>query len=629
MGESGAAPAPPPALPAGVVTFLFTDLEGSTGPQQAHPAAYRDAVRRHHDLLRDAVEASGGRCSRRWGTRCTPPSPAPPTPWPRPWPGSGPSAGRTGARRGPCGRGWASTWGRWSTRPGAAHGARYFGLPLVRCARLMATAHGGQVVLSAAAAVVARRPARGGGPARPGRAPAQGPGAAGAGVPTAAPRAARPSSRRSHAGRGAAQPAPAADQLRRPGAGAGRGGRAPGRTRAGDAHRRRGLRQDAPGPAGGRRGGRPLPGRGLARRPGAARRPALVPPPAPPRSEAPRPARLRRTLAEHCAPAPAAPPGQLRAPAGGCAPRWPPPCCAVPGVRVLATSRERSASPGRPPGASPPWACPAPRGRRATPPGSERSEAVRLFVDRARAVSPAFALTAANAPPGGRLPPAGRDPPGPRARRGAGAGALPGQLAARLGDRFRLLTGGGRTALRRQQTLRAALDWSYDLLSGAEQALLPRLAVFAGRRGLPLEAAEAVGRGAGDRATRWRRPTVLDLLTGLVDKSWCWPRLAGRGAVPAAGDAAPVRRGAAGAGGQPRRCATAAPRASASPAPPPGWAGESDMTPARRPLLDERRRARRAHLVRLRSRGRTDRLELLADALGRGWVRGWRASARP
>src|SRR5205085_7839390 len=74
----------------------------------------------------------------------------------------------------------------------------------------------------------------------------------------------------------------------------------------------------------------------------------------------------------------------------------------------------------------------------------------------------------------------------------------PEQIAARLDDRFRLLTGGSRTALPRQQTLRATIDWSYALLSEPERALLRRLAVFAG--GWTLEAAEAVcadGVGAG------------------------------------------------------------------------------------------------------------------------------------
>src|SRR5207249_11835409 len=86
------------------------------------------------------------------------------------------------------------------------------------------------------------------------------------------------------------------------------------------------------------------------------------------------------------------------------------------------------------------------------------------------------------------------------------------QIAARLDYRFRLLTGGSRTALPRHQTLQALIDWSYDLLSEAEQVLLRRLSVFAG--GWTLEAADAVCAGEGIEA--WE---VLDLLTSLVDKS--------------------------------------------------------------------------------------------------------------
>jgi non-specific serine/threonine protein kinase len=82
------------------------------------------------------------------------------------------------------------------------------------------------------------------------------------------------------------------------------------------------------------------------------------------------------------------------------------------------------------------------------------------------------------------------------------------QLVDRLDDRFRLLTGGSRTALRRQQTLRATVDWSYDLLGEAERALLRRLSVFAG--GWTLEAAEAVCADV---------PDVLGVLLQLVDKS--------------------------------------------------------------------------------------------------------------
>jgi non-specific serine/threonine protein kinase len=110
----------------------------------------------------------------------------------------------------------------------------------------------------------------------------------------------------------------------------------------------------------------------------------------------------------------------------------------------------------------------------------------------------------------------------------------PEQIAARLSDRFRLLTGGSRTALPRQQTLRAAMDWSYDLLTEPERALLRRLSVFAG--GCSLEAVETVcGEGNGQRATGNEEGTgpplvarcslpvarddVLDTLAHLVDKS--------------------------------------------------------------------------------------------------------------
>jgi non-specific serine/threonine protein kinase len=86
------------------------------------------------------------------------------------------------------------------------------------------------------------------------------------------------------------------------------------------------------------------------------------------------------------------------------------------------------------------------------------------------------------------------------------------QVAKRLDDRFRLLTGGSRTVLARQQTLRAMIDWSYDLLVDAERLLLRRLSIFVG--GWSLEAAEAVcaGEGIGGEA-------ILDLLAHLVDKS--------------------------------------------------------------------------------------------------------------
>jgi hypothetical protein len=88
----------------------------------------------------------------------------------------------------------------------------------------------------------------------------------------------------------------------------------------------------------------------------------------------------------------------------------------------------------------------------------------------------------------------------------------PAEIAAGLHDRFRLLTGGSRTAVRRQQTLRASVDWSHALLTGSERILFRRLAAFAGGFGLP--AADAVAPGDG-----LERHQVLGLLALLVDKS--------------------------------------------------------------------------------------------------------------
>ena len=85
-------------------------------------------------------------------------------------------------------------------------------------------------------------------------------------------------------------------------------------------------------------------------------------------------------------------------------------------------------------------------------------------------------------------------------------------LAGLLDQRFRLLTGGSRTALERQQTLRATVGWSYSLLTAAEQALLGRLSVFAGS--FDLAAAEAVGGSGAIDAVE-----VAGLLGSLVDKS--------------------------------------------------------------------------------------------------------------
>ena len=108
-------------------------------------------------------------------------------------------------------------------------------------------------------------------------------------------------------------------------------------------------------------------------------------------------------------------------------------------------------------------------------------------------------------------------------------------LAARLDDRFRLLTGGHRTALPRHQTLRATLDWSYELLPAIERTVLHRLAVFAG--GFTLEAASAVATAADLGA-----PEVVDSITNLAAKSLVVVEAARRGhALPAARDDAGLR----------------------------------------------------------------------------------------
>src|SRR5215217_5959585 len=140
-------------------------------------------------------------------------------------------------------------------------------------------------------------------------------------------------------------------------------------------------------------------------------------------------------------------------------------------------------------------------------------EAVRLFIDRALAVAPGFAVTHQNAPAVAEI--CHRLDGIPLALELAAARVrvlAPEQNAARRDDRLRLLTGGGRTALPRQQTRRALVDWSYDLLSEQERTLLRRLSVFAGT--WTLEAAEAVC--AGDGIEDYE---ILDLLTQLVDKS--------------------------------------------------------------------------------------------------------------
>jgi predicted ATPase/class 3 adenylate cyclase len=142
-----------------------------------------------------------------------------------------------------------------------------------------------------------------------------------------------------------------------------------------------------------------------------------------------------------------------------------------------------------------------------------RNEAVRLFLERAGAVNGRVRLTQQNAPAVVQVCRRLDGIPLALELAAARLGAMTvEQLATRMDQRFRLLTGGSRAALPRQQTLQALVDWSYDLLSEPERRLFQRLAVFSG--GFTLEAAEVVGSGdAVDAAD------VLDLLAQLVGKS--------------------------------------------------------------------------------------------------------------
>jgi predicted ATPase/class 3 adenylate cyclase len=143
----------------------------------------------------------------------------------------------------------------------------------------------------------------------------------------------------------------------------------------------------------------------------------------------------------------------------------------------------------------------------------EDYEAIRLFVDRARAHVPGFALTVEEAPAVVQV--CRRLDGIPLAIELAAARVetlSARELASRLDDRFRLLTGGSRTGLERHQTLRAAVDWSYDTLPDAERLLLDRLSVFAGS--CTLDAVEDVCVGGAVEAGE-----TVDLLSQLVAKS--------------------------------------------------------------------------------------------------------------
>jgi predicted ATPase/class 3 adenylate cyclase len=187
---------------------------------------------------------------------------------------------------------------------------------------------------------------------------------------------------------------------------------------------------------------------------------------------------------------------------------------AAPEVQLVATSREALRVPGEQVYPVLPLALPD---RKAGVETLSRSDAVQLFVERARLQKPEFALNEQNAPAVAEL--VARLEGIPLALELAAARMRSLSVAdinMRLKDRFKLLTGGGRVLLERQQTLRALVDWSYDLLPEDEQTLLARLAVFAG--GFALAAVEAVC------GTEPLTPDdILDLLASLVEKSLVMP----------------------------------------------------------------------------------------------------------
>jgi non-specific serine/threonine protein kinase len=182
------------------------------------------------------------------------------------------------------------------------------------------------------------------------------------------------------------------------------------------------------------------------------------------------------------------------------------------GLTMLATSRVRLRISGEREHAVPPLACAAPT-RATTTEAESASEAVRLFIERGQAVNEALALTPENVSAISEI--CRRLDGLPLAIELAAARVKvlpPDALLKRLDRRLPLLSGGGRDLPARQQTMRDTLAWSYDLLSGPEQALFRTLAIFAG--GFTLEAADAMVASSV--------PGEIDILEGvasLVDKS--------------------------------------------------------------------------------------------------------------
>ena len=182
-----------------------------------------------------------------------------------------------------------------------------------------------------------------------------------------------------------------------------------------------------------------------------------------------------------------------------------------PRLRILATSQTRLGVPGEASWPVPPLTVPEPE--MADPRAAGEAESVRLFCDRAALARPGFGLTAGNVAAVGEICRQLDGIPLAIELAAARVSALTvAQLAARLGNRFRLLTGGSRASLPRHRTLEAAIEWSHDLLTETEQVCFRRVAVFAG--GCTIDAVEAV---CPDDALPL--DVVFETVTALIDRS--------------------------------------------------------------------------------------------------------------
>jgi predicted ATPase/class 3 adenylate cyclase/DNA-binding CsgD family transcriptional regulator len=477
-------------LPTGTVAFLFTDLEGSTRLLQAHPEAYRGAVARHHALLRAAVEGHGGVVFETVGDAVY-------AAFARPTDAVAAAlAGQLALQREP----WGEV-GPLRARMGLHHGevelqdGHYFGAPLYRCARLTATAHGGQVVLSGPAAELVRD-------ALPERATLRDLGEhrledlirpervsqlvapdLPADFPPLRVADARPTNlpaqRNPFVGRGR-EIAAVADLLGRPDVRlltlTGPGGI--GKTRLA-------LRVAADLLAGFEHGvfwvDLAAIGESALVLPSVAEALAVRSASGQPLADLLRDYLRDRTLLlgldnfEHVL---------------GAAPVVGELLTAAPRLKVLATSRAPLRLYGEQEFAVPALPLPDPH-QAPTAEALRRCDSVRLFFERARGVAPDLVLTDENAPAVAAICRRLDGLPLALELAAARVRLLPPQaMVGRLEHRLSLLTGGARDAPPRQRTLRATIAWSHDLLSEPERRLFRRLSVFAGD--CALEAAEAV-----------------------------------------------------------------------------------------------------------------------------------------